>query len=196
MESGAVSPLRTAVRIYRRSVRAGAFACELVTRRPWLGARDAHWIAENLSALRGTAVEVRGLPPGPDVAALVIAEPCAAAALAVLAAVPLASMGPSLARTDIAEPWWPRGTGSPVLLSTDDVDELARLAERAARIVPVAARLTYPPPGSRLAWPVRGGVTRARLCFGAPLELRPGQAGRDIAARAGDEIERLAMQAA
>ena len=184
--------------MYRRSVRVGAFACELATRRPWLGARDAHWIAENLSALHGTAVEVRGLAPGAEVAALVIAEPCAAAALAVLAAVPLASMGPSLVSR--AEPWWPRGTGAPVLLSIGDADELERLAHRSARVVPVAVQMTCPPSASRalvaLAWPVRGGVTRARLCFGAPLELRPGQAGRDIAARAQGEIERLATQAA
>jgi len=175
--------------MYRRSVRAGAFACELVTRLPWLGARDAHWIAENLSALRGTALEVRGDLPDASAAALVIAEPCAAAALAVLSAVPLASMGPSLAAR--AEPWWPRGTGAPVLLSTGDAGELERLAACGARVVPVAVWLTCPPTGARLAWPVRTAATRARLSFGAPLALRPGQAGRDIAARAVAEIDRL-----
>ena len=45
------SPLHSAVKMYRRSVRAGAFACELAMRRGPSG--HAHWIAENLSALRG-----------------------------------------------------------------------------------------------------------------------------------------------
>jgi hypothetical protein len=179
--------------MYRRSVRVGAFACELATRRPWLGARDAHWIAENLSALRGTAVEVSGASPGADIAALVIAEPDATAALAVLATAPLAAMGPSLSAR--AAPWWPRGTGAPVLLSTADADELERLAARGARIVPVAVELSgapsLRPPRSR-PWPPRAGVTRARLHFGAAIELRPGQGGLHIAALARDAIDELA----
>jgi hypothetical protein len=195
IDSGAASPLRTAVRMYRRSVRAGAFACELATRRPWLGARDAHWIAENLSALRGTAVETTGTPPDAGVAALVIAEPSHIAALAVLAAAPLAlaAMGPSLSAR--AEPWWPRGTGAPVLLTTDDADELERLAGLGARVVPVAVELSCPPPLARLSrslpWQLRVGVTRARLHFGAAIELEPGQDGRALAGLARDEIERL-----
>jgi hypothetical protein len=179
--------------MYRRSVRAGAFACELATRRPWLGARDARWIAENLSALRGTAVEVRGGRPDPGAAALIIAEPSPAAALAVLAAVPLASMGPSLIAR--AEPWWPRGTGAPVLLSTGDAEELERLASRAASLVPVAVWLMCPPPGARLSWAPRASVSCARLCFGAPLELRPGEAGRAIAERARGAIDRIELAA-
>jgi hypothetical protein len=191
MNSGAASPLRTAVRMYRRSVRAGAFACELVSRRPWLGARDAHWIAENLSALRGTAVEVSGDAPGADIAALVMAEPDETAALAVLAAAPLAAMGPSLSAR--AAPWWPRGTGAPVLLSTTDVDQLEHLAARGARVVPVAVELSCAPsPARSLPWPPRAGVTRARLDFGAAIELRPGQRGRDIAAIARAAIDSLA----
>jgi hypothetical protein len=193
MNSGATGPLRTAVRMYRRSVRAGAFACELVSRRPWLGARDAHWIAENLSALRGTAVETSGDAPGDDVAALIIAEPDATAALAVLAAAPLAAMGPSLSAR--AAPWWPRGTGAPVLLSTADTDELEHLAARGAHVVPVAVELSCAPssrPPRSLPWPPRAGVTRARLQFGAAIELRPGQRGRDIASIARAAIDSLA----
>jgi hypothetical protein len=192
MNPGATSPLRAAVKMYRRSVRAGAFACELVSRRPWLGARDAHWIAENLSALRGTAVETSGDVPA-DIAALIIAEPDATAALAVLAAAPLAAMGPSLRAR--AAPWWPRGTGAPVLLSTADTDELEHLAARGAHVVPVAVELICTPssrPPRSLPWPPRAGVTRARLQFGAAIDLRPGQRGRDIAAIARAAIDSLA----
>ncbi|HWM85929.1 MAG TPA: hypothetical protein VNO33_08820 [Kofleriaceae bacterium] len=150
-------------------MRAGAFACELAARRRWLDPGHAHWIAENLSALRGFAVEVVGAGPGDETAALVI-ESCPIAALAVLSAVPHASMGPSLAA--LGEPWWPRGAGGPVLLTGSDAEVLDRLLQRRARVVPVAVQLTGSPAGSR--WSLRGGVTRARLRFGAPLEPAAG----------------------
>ena len=198
METGRTSSLRTAVRMCRRSVRAGAFACELATRRRWLGAGDAHWIAENLSALRGWTVEVKGGAPPPGASALVIAEPCRVAALALLAAAPLASVGRSLAAQSDA--WWPCGAGAPVLLSTRDKAELDLLASERAVIVPVAVELAPPPPGrgSRpLGWPPSAGVTEVRLWFGAPLDVGDGAAGagRDPAARARDQIERMLARA-
>jgi hypothetical protein len=186
IENDRASSLRAAVRMCRRSVRAGAFACELVTRRPWLDARHARWIAENLSALRGWTVEVTGDAPAEDATALVIDLPCATAALAVLAAVPLGSMGPSLAAG--GEPWWPHGAVGPVLMTTADGEELGRLAARAASIVPVAVELTSSADASRRP---RSHVTRARLAFGARLQLAPGRAGWEVAARARGEIERL-----
>lgn len=191
MESERESSLRNAVRMCRRSVRAGAFACELATRRPWLGPGDARWIAENLSALRGWTVEVDGVAPGEEAAALVIAEPCAMSALAVLAAVPLGSMGPSLAPD--REPWWPDGAGGPTLLTTSDDEELGRLAARRALVVPVAVGLSprHADGARRSRWRVRAGVMRARVRFGAPLELAPAEAGWAIAARARDEIARM-----
>ena len=166
----------------RRSVRAGAFACELVTRRPWMDARHAQWIAENLSALRGWTVEVSGdVPAAGD--ALVIDEPSATAALAVLAAVPLGSMGASL--TAGGEPWWPHGAHGPILLSTADGDELGRLAARSAAIVPVAVKLVASAAGRRPR------ITSARLAFGGAIQLSPGRAGWEVAARARGEIQRL-----
>jgi hypothetical protein len=191
--------LRTAVRFCRRSVRAGAFACELATRRRWLGARDTQWIAENLSALRGFAVDVSGVSGGTielESAALVVAEPSAHAALAVLAAVPfVGSVGPSLWAD--GEPWWPRGPGVPVLLSTGDREELADLARAHARVVPVAVRLTPPLRGALGGlWPVRSGVTQVRLHFGAPLRLGPAGQGHDIGDGLRDEIDRLLPAAA
>lgn len=195
----ASSGLRNAVRFCRRSVRAGAFACELATRRRWLGARDAQWIAENLSALRGFAVDVSGPASGPvelDGAALVMAEPSAHASLAVLAAVPfIGSVGPSLLAH--GEPWWPRGPGGPVLLSTSDREELGDLARARARIVPVAVRLTLPVrSGLGALFPVRSGVTQVQLRFGAALRLGPGGEGPDIAATLREEIDRLLPAAA
>jgi hypothetical protein len=180
MDADATAPLRAAVRMCRRSVRAGAFACELAARR-WLGPCDARWIAQNLAALRGIDVEVCGEPPrGAD--ALVIAEPSGLAGFALLATVPLASIGPSL--VDCSEPWWPRAGGAPVLLSTRDGDDLARLAAMRARIVPVGV----------CAAALGSGVTRARLRFGAPIEL-DAAAGWSAAARARDEIERVTRAA-
>lgn len=161
-------------------MRAGAFACELAARR-WLGSGDARWIAQNLAALRGIDVEVCGEVPG-DAEALVIAEPSELAGFAVLATVALASIGPSLA--DCSESWWPRAGGAPVLLSTRDGDDLARLATRRARIVPVGV----------CAMARGSAVTRARLRFGAPIEL-DAAAGWSAAARARDEIERVARAA-
>jgi hypothetical protein len=194
--TGTASSLRTAVRACRRSVRAGAFACELATRRPWLGPRDAQWIAENLIALRGLAVEVAGARGGVT-EALVLAEPCATSALAILSAIPGASIGPSLAAR--GEPWWPRAGAGPVLLSIDDGDELGRLARERARIVPVAVELSPRPSGARL-WPTRTGVTHVRLWLGAPLELGPPAGDRasdhhDVAVRARREIACLIARA-
>lgn len=177
-DSDRTSSLRAAVRMCRRSVRAGAFACELVTRRPWLDPRHAQWIAENLSALRGWTVEVSGdVPDRGD--ALVIDEPSATAALAVLAAVPLGSMGASLMTG--GEPWWPNRAHGPVLLSTADGDELGRLAARSAAIVPVAVLIAS----------AAGRPRSARLSFGAAIQLAPGRAGWEVAARARGEIQRL-----
>jgi hypothetical protein len=172
----ATASLRAAVKMCRRSVRAGAFACELAARR-WLGAGDARWIAQNLAALRGIDVEVRGELPQGGVA-LVIAEPSALAGFALLATLPSASVGPSLA--ECGEPWWPRGAGGPLLLSSRDADELCRLAAERAPIIPVQVSTA----------PCESGVTRARLSFGRPIEL-DATTGWYAAARARVEIERL-----
>ena len=183
----------------RHSVRAGAFACEVATRRRWLGANDAQWVAQNLSALRGMAIDVFGEAPagGGATTALVISEPSAGAALAVLAAAPVASVGRSLSAW--REGWWPHSAGAPILLSSRDDEELGRFADQRARIVPIAVELTArdSAPAIRAAHsPHAPGVSRARLWFGAPLQLEPGTASWYAAARARDEIERLLARAA
>jgi hypothetical protein len=195
MDSGSIglasSGFRTAVRVCRRSVRAGAFACELATRRRWLGTRDAQWIAENLLSLRGFAVDLSGdVDRASAGAALVIAEPSAQAALAIMAAVPLASVGPSLVAA--GEPWWPHGPGAPLLLSAGDREALDGLARAGEHVIPVAVRLTLPARSALGAFlPVRSGVTQIELRLGAPLRL-----GHDAAASVREEIDSLLPAAA
>jgi hypothetical protein len=171
------------IRVLRRFLCTGAFACETAAWIARSGGVPLAWIAENLTALRGVDVEARGeLPPA---RALLVANRAGhLGPLAVVAEIPGTKLAgdasESLGLFEKVLTVAKQSEQERLFAHLDDCDVLARAVEQGLPVVPVAIRCD-PGPHS----------TAVGVVFGRAIPTRPGASTESVQERLHAAIESM-----